>query len=87
MRVMANSLALFIKSRRKELLLSQRQLHQKLDWPVKNAQYISNVERGRCQFPSKDVNKLSIALQIPRDVIIDKLVQDFKYSLLNEVNK
>lgn len=77
----------FIRSRRKELGLTQKQLAQKLGWKVNNTQYISNTERGLNPFPVKNVYALSLALQISPEIIIGKMLEDYSNSIRRELNK
>lgn len=76
-----------IKSRRRELGLSQMTLSKMMGWPKKNGQHISNCERGLNPFPRKHVNSLSSALSMSRDVIIDAMVRDYKEMVDGTVKK
>ena len=86
MKIKANYISKYIRSRRTSLDMSQQALQKSLNWNGKSAQYISNVELGKCSFPSKDLRKLSEALQVDREILIDLMVRDYRDSLVNEVN-
>jgi len=85
MRVKANNISKYIRSRRVALNLSQQKLSSFLGWSGKTSQYLSNIELGKCSFPSKDINKLSCALNVDRSVIIEALVKDYRESLESQV--
>lgn len=87
MNITGNHLADLIRTRRRELNLTQKKLQAALQWSENNSQYISNVEKKKCQFPPKHINRLSIALHIDRELIIDKMIQDYKESLIKELSK
>jgi transcriptional regulator with XRE-family HTH domain len=71
--------------KRKKLQMSQTVLSARLGWSNKNAQYVSNVERGICQFPIKSIKMLSIALQTPVEEVINAFVEDYRRSIQQEV--
>jgi transcriptional regulator with XRE-family HTH domain len=71
--------------KRKKLKMGQTVLSSRLGWSNKNAQYVSNVERGLCQFPTKSIKMLSIALQTPVEEIITAFVEDYKRGIHQEV--
>ena len=43
------------------------------------------VELGKCPFPAKHIDRLSIALQTSREEIIDKMVRDYEINLRNSL--
>lgn len=71
-----SNIARLVKIYRLEENLSQVQLSEKLGY--KNGQYVSNVERGLCGIPATKVNLLSYLIRVPRERIVDAMVQDFK---------
>jgi transcriptional regulator with XRE-family HTH domain len=77
----------FIRTRRIELGLTQKQLSQKLNWRINNTQYVSNCERGLNPFPVKRVYMLSLALQVSPEIIIGKMLEDYSNSIRKELNK
>lgn len=81
MRNNARYLSSFIRSRRIELKLSQLELSKRIGWHTKTSQYISNVELGKCPFPPKSINELSIALMTSREEIIANMVRDYEINL------
>jgi len=87
MQIKARHTAILIKNRRKDLGLSQVQATKRLGWSEKNAQYLSNVERGLCAFPVKYINELSCALQVSREMIVEMMTKDYKEQILEELNK
>lgn len=87
MNITSNNLAKLIKTRRKELKLSQSEVHAKLGWQTKNTQYLSNIELGKCQMPPKHIKKLSEAIGIKPEMIIFEMTQDYRDALNKEVLK
>lgn len=87
MRQRSSHLANLIKRRRFELDLSQNELNKMLGWHSKTGQVISNIERGLQQVPPHVINKLSSAIMIPREEIMDLMVKDYQEALKMEVLK
>lgn len=83
----SNNLAKLIRSRRKELKLTQADVHYRLGWKVVNTQYLSNIELGKCQMPIKHINKLSSVLYLSRELIIENMISDYKEALIKELGK
>ena len=79
------SVAELIKTQRKKYKMSQRKLSAILGYHKVHAQYISNVERGLCQFPKHKINELSSAIGITRELIVEALVTDYRASLESKV--
>lgn len=80
-------MARFLRVKRQELKLSQVKLSANLGWDSRQAQFLSNIERGICQFPVKYVKKLAETFQVSEEAIIDLIVQDYKQSLIEILNK
>jgi transcriptional regulator with XRE-family HTH domain len=70
-----------------EKRLTQTKLSGLLGWKTKNAQYVSNIIRGKCQFPIKDSGKLCDVLGIELEVLIEKFSSDYRLSILDELYK
>lgn len=87
MRTRSNHLASLIKRRRVDLRISQGKLNIMLGWSSTNGQVISNIERGLQQVPPHSVNKLSFALMVPIEEIINMMVKDYHEVLTMEVMK
>jgi len=87
MQLRAKHTATLIKNRRKDLRLSQTDLSNLLGWSKKHAQYVSNIERGKCNFPVEYINKLSCALNVSREMIIEIMATDYKEQIIEELNK
>lgn len=87
MNLLSNNLARLIRSRRKELGLTQVDLHRLMGWKVNNTQYLSNIELGKCQLPAKHINKLSQAIEIKPEMIVFEMAQDYKEALNKELLK
>ena len=87
MRMKSNQLAHLIKKRRSELKISQRSLNSMMGWSNVNGQTICNIERGLQQLPPRMINKLSCAIMVSRDEIVDLMISDYKYNLMNEIVK
>jgi transcriptional regulator with XRE-family HTH domain len=81
----ANAMSKFIKERRKDLRLSQGDLSNLIFSNRKSGQFVSNIERGLCQFPAKMIKRLSDVLMVSEESIIDLMVMDYKRNLINEV--
>jgi transcriptional regulator with XRE-family HTH domain len=81
----SHSVSDIIFKKRTELKMSQYDVGSKLGWNNKNAQYISNIEKGKCQLPSKSVKSLSLALGVPVEEIIIAMCEDYKRALYLEV--
>lgn len=77
----------FIRAKRTELKISQTDLGRMLGWTSSKGQVISNIERGLQQMPPEYINKLSLILVTPRELILDYYVEDFRESLYKELNK
>lgn len=87
MQLKAKHTAILIKNRRKDLRMSQAKLSGFLGWSHKNAQYLSNIERGLSGFPVDYVNKLSCALNVSREMIIEMMTRDYKEQITQEITK
>lgn len=87
MQLKAKHTAILIRNRRKDLKMSQAKLSGFLGWSHKNAQYLSNIERGLSGFPVEYVNKLSCALNVSREIIIEMMTRDYKEQVLEQVSK
>lgn len=83
----ANEMARFLRVKRQELKLSQVGLASNLGWDTKQAQFLSNIERGICQFPVRYIKKLSETLQVSEETIIDLMAQDYKLGLIEVLNE
>lgn len=83
----ANEMARFLRVKRQELKLSQVGLASNLGWDTKQAQFLSNIERGICQFPVRYIKKLSETLQVNEETIIDLMAQDYKSNLSKQLEK
>lgn len=77
------TLELFLKKRRKNKSMTQADLAKHLG--LKSPQFISNTERGRCQWPHTYFKKLSTKLDVDMDILIKLRVKDFKDRLEVEV--
>jgi len=87
MQLKARHTAVLIKNCRKKLNLSQNDLSALLGWSHKNAQYVSNIERGLSGFPVEYVNKLSCALNVSRETIIEMMTKDYQEQVLEQVSR
>jgi len=81
----ANEVSKLIKQRRKDLNLSQTELSGMIGFSTKQGQFVSNIERGRCQFPIKFINKLANALEVSNETIIELMANDYKNAIIKEV--
>ena len=85
MRSSAKSVATFIKAKRAEKNLSQVEF-SKLIFPQHTSyQFLSNIERGKCQLPPRAINKLSEITGTPNDLIVDLMIEDYKAAIISEV--
>lgn len=83
----ANEMAQFIKSKRKELSLSQTELSTKIGFSKNHGQFVSNVERGRCQFPVNAIKTLSKVLEVSEETIIEIMCRDYKNCIQESLNE
>jgi transcriptional regulator with XRE-family HTH domain len=81
----SNEVAKLMIERRKQLRLSQTKLSTKLGFSEKNGQYVSNIERGRCQFPTRFINKLANVLEVSEETIIELMTNDYREAVKREV--
>ena len=79
-----NNLAIFIKSRREELRLTQRMLGDKLGVTT---QFISNLERSVSPLPVDKILKLVVALGADLDMVLDLMVKDYAFNLKTSFKK
>lgn len=82
----ANEVSRLIKSRRQELKISQRELSEKLGFSSRDGQFLSNVERGICQFPIKYIKKLSNVLSVSEETVVEMIISDYKKSISEVLN-
>jgi len=64
--------------------LSQVELSNMLGY--KNGQFISNVERGICAIPLKALKDLMTILSIPKEDLVQAMVDDYQQTVLNHLN-
>ena len=81
----SNEVANLMRNRRRELKMSQVKLSGMVGFSNKEGQFISNVERGKCQFPVKFINKLATALEVSTETIIELMSNDYKNAIIKEV--
>jgi transcriptional regulator with XRE-family HTH domain len=72
-----------VKEYRRKSNISQIHLAKKLGY--KNGQFVSNMERGLCNVPFSKVGELAKELNIPTDIIIDRMAEDFKANIRDTV--
>lgn len=82
----SNEVANLMRNRRRELRMSQRKLSSMVGFSNKEGQFISNVERGKCQFPVKFINKLANALEVSNETVIELMANDYKNAIIKEVS-
>lgn len=75
------SIAGLVRSNRKSVGISQGTLSTRLGF--KNGQFISNIERGLCSIPFRDIEPLSRELKIDKALIIEAMITDYKNRLIN----
>ncbi len=78
----ANEMARFIRVKRQNLKLSQNDLSYILGLEQSKGQFISNIERGVCQFPINHIKKLSEVLKVSPETIVEIMAKDYKQSVL-----
>lgn len=61
-------------------VLSQNQLSKKLGYT--SGQFISNIERGKCSIPAKNISTLAAELRVTEAEIVAVMVEDYTESLL-----
>lgn len=72
-------IATVCRSARRSAQYSQSDVASLMGW--KNAQFISNIERGLCSLPSKYLGKYCELLGIPLGEAIEAMVEDYRASL------
>ena len=78
----------FIKQKREELNLSQKDLSYTMGFTHPGGtQYISNTERGYCQFPVKHIPKLASALKTDLSEIKSLIIKDYEIWMNNQIEK
>lgn len=65
--------------------IGQEELARQLG--LKNGQFISNVERGKCSIPLKSLRNLVEVLNIPHEELIDAVVKDYRETVYNHMNR
>ncbi len=73
--------------RRRVLGITQQQVSDNVFGLQRNAQFASNIERGKCQLPPVYIKKLANYLDVPLDEVIDAMTGDYKESLLHEIDE
>jgi hypothetical protein len=53
----------------------------------KNEQFISNVERGKCNLPPSKIKQFSQLTGVKTQIIVDTMIADFRESLLDELKR
>ena len=76
-----NHISKLIKGARLDLGLSQGELAAKIGC---HGQFISNIERGKCSVPARDLNAISLALMLSREKIKRAMINDYE-AYLNEL--
>jgi transcriptional regulator with XRE-family HTH domain len=84
MRIINKRIAEYMFRRRIELNLTQQDLATNIFGINRNAQFISNLERGKCQFPPKHLKKLAIYLDVSIDHLARLMAEDYEESILHE---
>lgn len=74
-----------LRQNRERLNLSQIELARLLGYT--KAQFLSNVERGKCALPPKLVRPVASLFSIPEEVVKDAVVRDIMERLEFEVMK
>lgn len=75
----------FVREKRTKKNLSQELVSHSLGY--KNAQMISNVERGLAGLPAHSIRKLAELLEIPSYTIIETMVEDYRRFLQDQVTE
>lgn len=82
----SNEVANLMRNRRRELKMSQLKLSKLLGFSSKEAQYVSNIERQKCQFPVHYITKLASALEVSNETIIELMANDYRNAIIKEVS-
>ena len=81
---MFDSQGLIIRSYREKLGKSQGQTARVLGY--KNGQFVSNLERGLCGLPIKNIKKLCDYLMIPTHELTNAILRDKEKRMLKIIN-
>ena len=76
-----------VRQARQSKNMSQGKLGTMLGLKTGATQYISNIERGLCQFPPKKIYRVAVILNITTEDLINSVVEDYKENLWKEVYK
>lgn len=76
-----------IKTYRQQKRYSQRELSFLVGFSGKQGQLISNIESGKCQFPTDKILLLSKALGIPREQIIKNMALDYELNIYKRIKE
>jgi transcriptional regulator with XRE-family HTH domain len=85
MRLRHTLTAKLIKDARKKAKLSQTDFHYYAGWSTKHTMQLSNIENNLAPVPPKAVARMAEVLKIPKEVLIESMVQDYRVCLLDEV--
>ncbi|MEY3182458.1 MAG: Helix-turn-helix domain [Pseudomonadota bacterium] len=87
MKASAKAMASFIRTKRLEKKFSQAEF-TKLVFPTHTSnQFLSNIERGNCQFPVKSIRNLSRVTGVNEDYILDLMAMDYKTTMSEVLNE
>jgi len=81
----SNEVANLMRNRRRELKMSQVKLSGMVGFSEREGQFVSNVERGKCQFPVRYISKLANALEVSELTIIELMANDYRNAIIKEV--
>lgn len=86
MKYRSNHVGQLIKSARKSLDLPQQVVNSVLSRKSRNAQFISNIERGKCGLPAKHAIGIATKLSINLETLKNAMVMDYAESLDKELD-
>lgn len=86
MKYRSNHTGKLIKRARKALEMPQVEVNKVLSVNSRNAQFVSNIERGKCGLPAKHAPGIATKLSIGLDLLKQAMVMDYAESLDKEID-
>lgn len=86
MKYRSNHTGQLIKKARRALAMPQMAVSKILSTNSRNAQFVSNIERGKCGLPAKHAAGIASKLSISLDTLKNAMVMDYAESLDKELD-
>lgn len=86
MKLINTKAASLIKEYRKKKKWSQLDLQKTISPESKNPMQISSIELFRAPIPVKRINNICQAINLPRSILIDAMVEDYRDTLMAQLS-